>query len=69
LREKIKAKYFSNHNPLLNILSISKDDKKLILEYLKLIWKYMICSTIKRKPAQYIIDKIIIYEKYKNDSF
>jgi len=68
LRDKIKDKYFDN-NSLLDILFISNNDRKLILEYLRLIWKYMICQTTKRKPAQYIIDKIIIYEKYKNDIF
>ena len=68
LRDKIKAKYFNNKY-LLDNLSISSTNRKLILEYLKLIWKYMLCSTIKRKPAQYIVDKIIIYEKYKNDIF
>jgi len=68
LLDKIKGKYFDNKY-LLDILFISNGDKKLIMEYLKLIWKYMICQTTKRKSAQYIIDKIIIYEKYKNDIF
>jgi hypothetical protein len=29
----------------------------------------MISPTPKRRTAQYVIDKIIIYEKYKNDIF
>jgi hypothetical protein len=48
---------------------LATSDKRIVLEYLKLIYKYMISPTINRRPAQYIIDKIIIYEKYKNDIF
>lgn len=71
LRDMIKSKYFDN-NYLLDNLFISNDDKKLkklIVEYLKFIWKYMIAPIAKRRTAQYVIDKIIIYEKYKNDIF
>lgn len=67
LREIIKRKYFVNN--AFDNLYISRDEKKIILEYLKLIWKYTISPTIKRRPAQYVVDKIIIYEKYKNDLF
>jgi serine/threonine protein kinase len=55
--------------PLMDMLSISNANRKLILKYLKIILKYMICSTIKRISVQYVMDKIIIYEKYKNDIF
>jgi hypothetical protein len=68
LRDKIKGKYFDN-NSLNDVSYISNADKKLIREYLKFIWKYMISPTTKRRAAQYVIDKIIIYEKYKNDIF
>ena len=68
LRDKIKGKYFDN-NSLNDVSYISNIDKKLITEYLKFIWKYMISPTPKRRTAQYVIDKIIIYEKYKNDIF
>ena len=68
LRDKIKGKYFDN-NSLNDVSYISNADTKLIREYLKFIWKYMISPTTKRRTAQYVIDKIIIYEKYKNDIF
>jgi len=68
LRDRIKGKYFDGKY----LDSLEKGvgyDKRIVLEYLKLIWKYMISPTINRRPAQYVIDKIIIYEKYKNDVF
>ncbi len=66
LRDKIKIKCFDDK--YMDSL-LANSDKKIVLEYLKLIYKYMISLTINRRPAQYIIDKIIIYEKYKNDIF
>lgn len=70
LSKLIKSKYFES-NYLLNDskLLMNNNNRKLILEYIKFILKYMISPTIHRRPAQYIIDKIIIYEKYKNDVF
>lgn len=68
LRDKIKRKYFDNKS-LMDILTISSGDKKILRSYLKHIWQYMLSPTIKRKSAQYVVDKIIIYEKYKNDIF
>jgi len=70
LRELINSKYFKGNYLMDNsALSMSNNNMKLILKYLKFIWKYMISTTIQRRPAQYVIDKIIIYEKYKNDVF
>lgn len=66
LRDKIKVKYF-NDRYMDSV--IANGNNKIVLEYLKLIWKYMISPTINRRPAQYVIDKIIIFEKYKNDVF
>jgi serine/threonine protein kinase len=48
-------------------MNISKDFKKHILEYLKIFNDYIFCKTEKRQNCQYILDKLIIYEKYKND--
>jgi hypothetical protein len=50
-------------------LNISNESKKSILEYLKIFWKYVLCKTEERQNCQYVLDKIIIYEKYKNDVF
>ena len=41
--------------------------QKEILQYLKLIITHILCNTNSRKTCQYILDKIIVYEKYKND--
>jgi len=58
----IKTREHSNIFPLLNIsIEIEKD----LLEYLKLLLTYILCKTNNRKTCQYVLDKIIIYEKYK----
>jgi serine/threonine protein kinase len=70
IRNLVNKKFITrNALPLGLDLNISKNQKKVLLEYLKVILNYMICPTIQRKQAQYITDKIIIYEKYKNDIF
>lgn len=43
--------------------------KRDIVEYLNIIIKNMISKIKYREPCQYVLDKIIIYEKYKNDIF
>lgn len=43
--------------------------KQKIIEYLKIIWKYIFCKTANRQSCQYVLDKLIIYEKYKDDDF
>lgn len=68
----IYKKYINtNKTPddILPLLNISNNTKKDILEYLKIFWKYVLCKTEERQNCQYILDKIIIYEKYKNDIF
>ena len=50
-------------------LNINTEAKRDLLEYLKMLLKYVFCKTSDRKTCQYILDKIIIYEKYKNDVF
>ena len=77
IRNAIMKKYLSQSNSTIkqaivnkiDSLIISKDIKRDILEYLKLILTYVLCPTTKRQSAQYLLDKIIIYEKYKNDVF
>jgi len=56
--------YSSNIFPLLNISTEIEND---LLEYLKLLLNYVLCKTNNRKTCQYVLDKMIIYEKYKND--
>ena len=59
-------KYYKSMFPFINV----KDDvKQDILEYLKLLRQYALCKTANRQSCQYVLDKIIIYEKYKNEIF
>ena len=70
IRNLIKEKYLNAADrQMLDMLSLPDGEKRRLLQYLKLIWRGMLCPTVKRRSAQYILDKIIIYEKYKNDIF
>ena len=53
-------------NPLAH-LKVSADIKRSINKYIKLFLKYIFCKTNDRQTCQYLLDKIIIYEKYKDD--
>jgi serine/threonine protein kinase len=66
LIEKYLSKASENVFPLLNI---SNDIKKNLLEYIRIFINYIFCKTTKRKTCQYILDKLVIYEKYKHDIF
>lgn len=48
---------------------VSIKTKQLILAYLKILNRFILVETNKRRSSQYILDKLIIYEKYKNDIF
>ena len=64
---KEKEKYKdSDYKALFPSLSVDNEVKQDILEYIKLIKEYILCKTAHRKTCQYVLDKIIIYEKYKN---
>lgn len=69
IRDMLVSKYSAKAKPALSILEVSSDIKKVILAYVRMITRFMLCPTLMRKPAQYVLDKIIIYEKYKNDIF
>ena len=49
----------------LSPLRVSNDIKNDIKEYIKIFVKYIFCDTNERQSCQYVLDKIIIYEKYK----
>ena len=53
------------HSNIFPLLNISSEIEKDLLEYLKLLLTYVLCKTNNRKTCQYVLDKMIIYEKYK----
>ena len=53
----------------LSHLNVSDDIKKDIIKYITFFTKYIFCKSNDRRTCQYVLDKIIIYEKYKNDTF
>jgi serine/threonine protein kinase len=69
IKKIIETKYLSRESSKLRSMTVSNNIKFLILEYLKMINKYILVPTPERKTAQYILDKIIIFEKYKDDVF
>ena len=50
-------------------LNTSNETKRDLLEYLNVFNNYVLCEDKNRQPCQYILDKLILYEKYKNDTF
>ena len=77
IKNKIIKKYLVNTNENTNeydntrdlmFFGISKSMKKDIIEYLKILNKYVLKPTPFRHTCQYVLDKIIVYEKYKNDN-
>jgi hypothetical protein len=48
---------------------IIKDNKKDILSYLDLILNNLLSDVKHRTTAQYLLDKLVTYEKYKNEYF
>jgi len=59
----------SDYDNLFPSLNVNSEVKRTIIEYLKIFKKYILCKTAHRKNCQYVLDKLIIYEKYKNDEF
>jgi len=77
IKNKIIKKYLVNTNENTNeydntrdlmFSGISKTMIKDIIEYLKILNKFVLKPTPFRHTCQYVLDKIIVYEKYKNDN-
>ena len=72
---KINEKENANENEkidyksLFPYINVNNEVKTDIIEYLKLFKEYILRKTANRKSCQYVLDKIIIYEKYKGEVF
>ena len=66
LKQEIKHLITSK---FVSLLKLDNEIKKDILEYLSILNNYILCEEKNMKDCQYILDKLIIYEKYKNDTF
>lgn len=64
-----KEKEKENNNNMFPSINVNNNVKNDIIEYIKLFKEYVLCKTAHRKTCQYLLDKIIIYEKYKNEVF
>jgi len=56
-------------NDSLLFLNTNNETKRNLLEYLNIFNDYVLGEDKNRQPCQYILDKLILYEKYKNDEF
>lgn len=50
-------------------LNTNNEIKQDIIEYLNIFNDYVLCEEENIQDCQYILDKLIIYEKYKNEKF
>ena len=64
---RVNKKY--KNDELFAFVNINNEEKKDILEYLNIFNNFILCENKKIKSCQYILDKLIIYEKYKNEVF
>lgn len=64
---RLRQQKTGEHSNIFPLLNISTEMENDLLEYLKLLLTYVLCKTNNRKTCQYVLDKMIIYEKYKND--
>ena len=71
MNEHINNKNSENNNykKLFPFLNLDEEILQNIIEYLKIFKEFILCKTENRKTCQYVLDKLIIYEKYKNDVF
>ena len=67
--EKYRKNKSSNDYDSLLLINTNHETKRDILEYLNIFNDYILCEDKNIKDCQYILDKLIIYEKYKNEKF
>ena len=67
--EKYRKKKSSDDYDSLLLINTNHETKRDILEYLNIFNNFILCEDKNMKDCQYILDKLIIYEKYKNEVF
>ena len=67
--EKYRKNKYKVDDDVLQFVNTTNETKRDILEYLNIFNDYVLCEDKNRQSCQYILDKIIIYEKYKNEVF
>ena len=67
--EKYRTNKYKVDNDVLQFVNTNNETKRDILEYLNIFNDYVLCEDHHRQSCQYILDKLIIYEKYKNEVF
>ena len=68
-KKSLKDNDGSSLSNIFKSIDVDYDTKLNILEYLKIFSDYIFCKTKDRQTCQSVLDKIIIYEKYKNEVF
>jgi serine/threonine protein kinase len=67
--QKYRKNKYSKENDIFNFLTTKNETKRDILEYLNILNEYVLCENKNIQSCQNILDKLIIYEKYKNEKF
>ena len=67
--EKYRKNKYKVDDDVLQFVNTTNETKRDILEYLNIFNDYVLCEDKNRQSCQYILDKLIIYEKYKNEVF
>jgi serine/threonine protein kinase len=67
--ETYRKNKFKSKDDVFVFLNTPNETKRDILEYLNIFNDYVLCEDQDRQSCQYILDKLIIYEKYKNEVF
>ena len=67
--KKYRKNKYSKENDILNFINTKNETKRDILEYLNILNDFVLCESKNIQSCQNILDKLIIYEKYKNEVF
>ena len=67
--KKYRKNKYTKENDVFNFINTKNETKRDILEYLNILNDFVLCEDKSIQSCQNILDKLIIYEKYKNEVF
>ena len=67
--QKYRKNKYAKEDDIFNFITTKNETKRDILEYLNIFNDFVLCENKNIQSCQNILDKLIIYEKYKNEVF
>jgi serine/threonine protein kinase len=67
--QKYRKNKYAKEDDIFKFITTKNETKRDILEYLNILNDYVLCEDKSIQSCQNILDKLIIYEKYKNEVF